>query len=53
MRVEDIRDENGAPIESTPHPKMNYSLFTPTPLPEYSFLSKDGDKDSRRDDERS
>ena len=53
MQVEDIRDENGAPIESTPHPQMNYSIFSPVPLPEYSFLSKDGDKDLRREDERS
>jgi putative protease len=53
MQAEDIRDENGAPIESTPHPQMNYSIFSPVPLPEYSFLSKDGDKDLRREDERS
>jgi len=45
MRAEDIRDENGASIESTPHPQMNYSLYAPVHLPEYSFLSKDGDKD--------
>ncbi len=49
LKAGDIRDENGVPIESTPHPQMNYSLFAPVYLPEYSFLSKDGDKDVRRD----
>ncbi len=45
IRAEDLRDEDGAPIESTPHPLMNYSLAVPVDLPEYTFLSKDGDKD--------
>lgn len=41
----ELLDEKGVPIESTPHPLMNYSMTCPHALPEYSFLSKDGDKD--------
>lgn len=41
----ELMDENGVSIDSTPHPMMNYSLKSPFALPEYSFLSKDGDKD--------
>lgn len=45
IRADDLRDAKGAPIESTPHPQMEYSIPVPVVLPELSFLSKDGDKD--------
>ena len=38
-------DEKGEPIESTPHAEMTYYLKVDKPLPAYSFLSRDGDKD--------
>jgi len=45
ISVTDIWDENGVPIDSTPHPGMNYSIKVPAALPEHTFLSKEGDKD--------
>ena len=43
--AEEIFDENGDPIESTPHAEMTYLLKVEKPLAAYSFLSRDGDKD--------
>lgn len=43
--AEEIFDENGDPIESTPHAEMTYLLKVKKPLAAYSFLSRDGDKD--------
>ena len=41
----ELFDESGEPIESTPHAEMTYYLKVEKPLPAYSFLSRDGDKD--------
>ena len=38
-------DEEMQEIESTPHSEMKYYLKVDHALPEYSFLSRDGDKD--------
>lgn len=38
-------NEEGEPIDSTPHSMMTYFLKVDSPLPPYSFLSRDGDKD--------
>ena len=35
---ERILDENGAEIESTPHPMMKFSIPVPVPAPEHSIL---------------
>lgn len=43
--AEEMWDEKGNPIESTPHAEMTYYLKVEKPLPAYSFLSRDGDKD--------
>ena len=45
ITAEEIFDENGDPIDSTPHAEMTYLLKVAKPLPAYSFLSRDGDKD--------
>ena len=43
--AEEIFDEQMNPIESTPHAEMTYYLKVDRPLPQYSFLSRTGDKD--------
>jgi putative protease len=45
IKAEEIFDENGDPIDSTPHAEMTYLLKVAEPLPAYTFLSRDGDKD--------
>lgn len=41
----EIFDDSGEPIDSTPHAEMTYYLKVDRPLPQYSFLSRTGDKD--------
>ena len=43
--VQGLLNENGEPIQSTPHAQMLYYLPVKEELPAYSFLSRDGDKD--------
>ena len=43
--AEELWDEEMNPIESTPHSEMKYYLKVDKPLPAYTFLSRDGDKD--------
>lgn len=44
--AEDIRDENGDLISSTPHPKMIFTLPMRVPVESGSFLRRMGDKDT-------
>ena len=38
FKVGKIWDENGAEIESVPHPMMKFAIEVPTPIPEFSLI---------------
>jgi putative protease len=46
--VQGILNENNEPIESTPRAQMLYYLPVKKELPEFTFLSRDGDKDKSK-----
>ena len=47
LQVTQILDENKKEVESTPRAQNTYYLRCDREIPNYSFLSMDGDKDSR------
>ncbi len=44
----DLRDESGQPIDSTPHPRMIFSMAMKNPAEPQSFLRRLGDKNEKK-----